>query len=68
MDPSTHTALQGSVASLRTSMHLLDSSLSILDAGVADYPRLARVLQTTRVSQPLPPSPPFVLPSSTHTR
>lgn len=57
MDPSSHNALQGSVASLRTSMHLLDSSLSILDAGVGDYPRLARVLQTTRVSHTAPPHP-----------
>ena len=30
-------------------MHLLDSSISILDAGVSDYPRLSKVLQTTRV-------------------
>ncbi|KAK5679511.1 DASH complex subunit spc19 [Elasticomyces elasticus] len=29
-------------------MHLLDSSINILDTGVSDYPRLAKVLQTTR--------------------
>ncbi|KAK5131931.1 hypothetical protein LTR08_000443 [Meristemomyces frigidus] len=48
MDSSTHSALQASVSALRSSMHLLDSSISILDAGVSDYPRLAKVLQTTR--------------------
>ncbi|KAK0951528.1 DASH complex subunit spc19 [Friedmanniomyces endolithicus] len=29
-------------------MQLLDSSIAILDTGVGDYPRLAKVLQTTR--------------------
>ncbi|KAK4894698.1 DASH complex subunit spc19 [Elasticomyces elasticus] len=48
MDRSSHNALQGCVASLRSSMHLLDSSINILDTGVSDYPRLAKVLQTTR--------------------
>lgn len=48
MDSSTHSALQASVSALRSSMHLLDSSISILDAGVSDYPRLVKVLQTTR--------------------
>ncbi|TKA70014.1 hypothetical protein B0A55_07037 [Friedmanniomyces simplex] len=48
MDRSSHAALQGCVASLRSSMHLLDSSITILDSGVSDYPRLAKVLQTTR--------------------
>ncbi|KAK5163360.1 DASH complex subunit spc19 [Saxophila tyrrhenica] len=56
MESSTSSALAGSVSSLRSSMHLLDSSISILDSGVADYPRLARVLQRTRhfelVSEP----------------
>lgn len=42
-------ALEGCVASLRSSMQLLDSSISILDSGVNDFPRLAKVLQTTRV-------------------
>ncbi|KAK5111901.1 hypothetical protein LTR62_004633 [Meristemomyces frigidus] len=46
MDPNV--ALNGCVSSLRTSMSLLDSSISILDSGVSDYPRLTRVLQTTR--------------------
>jgi hypothetical protein len=41
--------LGGCVASLRNSMQLLDSSINILDDGVNDFPRLAKVLQTTRV-------------------
>ena len=51
MDSTSHSALQGCVASLRSSMQLLDSSISILDSGVSDYPRLAKVLKTTRVRQ-----------------
>lgn len=42
-------ALEGCVGSLRSSMQLLDSSINILDQGVSDFPRLAKVLQTTRV-------------------
>jgi hypothetical protein len=49
MDSSSSTALQGCVSSLRTSMQLLESSINILDTGVHDYPRLSKVLQTTRV-------------------
>jgi DASH complex subunit SPC19 len=49
MDSSASTALQGCVSSLRTSMQLLESSINILDTGVHDYPRLSKVLQTTRV-------------------
>jgi hypothetical protein len=30
-------------------MQLLESSINILDTGVHDYPRLSKVLQTTRV-------------------
>jgi len=30
-------------------MQQLESSINILDAGVSDYPRLAKVVQTTRV-------------------
>ncbi|KAF2271050.1 DASH complex, subunit Spc19 [Lojkania enalia] len=40
--------LEGCVASLRNSMQLLDGTISILDSGVNDFPRLAKVLQTTR--------------------
>lgn len=50
MDTSTQNALQGCVSSLRSGMQLLESSINILDSGVSDYPRLAKVLQTTRVS------------------
>ncbi|KAF2747610.1 hypothetical protein M011DRAFT_402300 [Sporormia fimetaria CBS 119925] len=42
------TPLEGCVGSLRSSMQLLDSSLNILDSGVNDFPRLSKVLQTTR--------------------
>jgi DASH complex subunit SPC19 len=42
-------ALEGCVASLRASMQNLDSTINILDDGVSDMPRLAKVLQTTRV-------------------
>ena len=49
MDSSSHNALQGCVSSLRTSMQMLESSINILDSGVSDYPRLSKVLQTTRV-------------------
>jgi DASH complex subunit SPC19 len=50
MNSSSSTALQGCVTSLRTSMQLLESSINTLDSGVHDYPRLTKVLQTTRVS------------------
>ena len=42
--------LEGCVGSLRNSMQLLGSSINILAEGVNDFPRLAKVLQTTRVS------------------
>ena len=38
-----------SVSSLQSSLQLLESSINTLDAGVNDFPRLAKVLQTTRV-------------------
>lgn len=41
--------LEGCVGSLRNSMQLLDSSINILAEGVNDFPRLSKVLQTTRV-------------------
>lgn len=46
---SMASALEGCVASLRSSMQNLDSTINILDDGVSDMPRLAKVLQTTRV-------------------
>jgi len=51
MDTGSHNALQGCVSSLRSSMQLLDSSINTLDSGASDYPRLAKVLQTQRVSK-----------------
>jgi hypothetical protein len=58
MNSSSSTALQGCVTSLRTSMQLLESSINTLDSGVHDYPRLTKVLQTTRVSPEYPlPTP-----------
>ncbi|CAD6580520.1 MAG: hypothetical protein ASARMPRED_000237 [Alectoria sarmentosa] len=41
--------LASCVSSLRSTNALLSSSISILDSGVNDFPRLAKVLQTTRV-------------------
>ncbi|KAF2741497.1 DASH complex, subunit Spc19 [Polyplosphaeria fusca] len=41
-------SLEGCVSSLRNSMQLLDQSISILDSGVSDFPRLSKTLQTTR--------------------
>lgn len=37
------------VASLRTSLSLLESSVDTLGAGVSDFPRLGSVLKTVRV-------------------
>ncbi|KAF2675172.1 DASH complex, subunit Spc19 [Microthyrium microscopicum] len=49
-------SLEGCVSSLRESLSLLDSSIKTLDAGVNDFPRLSKVLQSTRhfelVSEP----------------
>ncbi|KAF2438773.1 DASH complex, subunit Spc19 [Karstenula rhodostoma CBS 690.94] len=41
-------ALEGCVGSLRSSMQLLDSSINILDEATNDFPRLSKVLHTTR--------------------
>lgn len=43
-------SLSSSVSSLQSSLQLLDSSIHTLDSGVNDFPRLCKVLQTTRVS------------------
>ncbi|MCJ1287913.1 hypothetical protein MMC26_007265 [Xylographa opegraphella] len=48
--------LSGCVNSLQSSISLLGSSISILDSGVNDFPRLAKVLQTTRHFELLPES------------
>lgn len=42
-------SLSSSVSSLQSSLNLLESATDILDAGVSDFPRLCKVLQTTRV-------------------
>ena len=44
------------VSSLRASLNLLDSSISILDEGVSDLPRLRKVLQTQRHFELVPES------------
>lgn len=45
------------VASLRTSLTLLESSVDTLGSGVSDFPRLGSVLKTVRVRVSPPPSP-----------
>ncbi|PGH09879.1 hypothetical protein AJ79_05606 [Helicocarpus griseus UAMH5409] len=47
-------SLSSSVSSVRSSLQLLDSSIHILDEGVNDFPRLCKVLQTTRHFELLP--------------
>ncbi|KAL4785917.1 DASH complex subunit Spc19 [Aspergillus varians] len=47
-------SLASSVASLQSSLQLVDSSISILDSGVSDFPRMTKVLQTTRHFELLP--------------
>ena len=48
------------VASLRTSLQYLESSVSTIDAGVSDFPRLVTALKTVRVRPLLiPPHSPF---------
>ncbi|KAE9963972.1 hypothetical protein BLS_008773 [Venturia inaequalis] len=44
-------SLQGCVSSLRETIGTLSSSIRTLDQGVNDFPRLAKVLQTTRSAQ-----------------
>ncbi|KAE8356561.1 DASH complex subunit Spc19 [Aspergillus coremiiformis] len=47
-------SLSASVTSLQSSLQLLDSSISTLDAGISDFPRLCKVLQSTRHFELLP--------------
>ncbi|KAH1318326.1 hypothetical protein KXV70_008642 [Aspergillus fumigatus] len=47
-------SLQASVDSLQSSLQTLDSSISTLDSAVSDFPRLCKVLQTTRHFELLP--------------
>ena len=42
-------SLSASVTSLQSSLSLLDSSIRILDSGISDFPRLKKVLSSTRV-------------------
>ncbi|KAA6408136.1 MAG: DASH subunit Spc19 [Lasallia pustulata] len=50
----TSSPLASCVSSLQSSMQLLGSSISILDSGVNDFPRLSKVLHTTRHFELLP--------------
>lgn len=47
--PSVNVSYAGCVSSLRDSLHFLESSVQTLDNGVADFPRLIKVLKTVRV-------------------
>jgi DASH complex subunit SPC19 len=49
-------ALEGCVSSLRESLVLLDSSIQRIDSGVNDFPRLSKVLRSTRVRMDCKPS------------
>lgn len=48
------TSLGPAVSSLSASLALLESSISILDEGVSDFPRLCKVLQTQQHFELLP--------------
>ncbi|KAF7160000.1 hypothetical protein CNMCM5623_005546 [Aspergillus felis] len=47
-------SLQASVDSLQSSLQTIDSSISTLDSAVSDFPRLCKVLQSTRHFELLP--------------
>ncbi|KAB8232861.1 DASH complex subunit SPC19 [Aspergillus alliaceus] len=47
-------SLSASVVSLQSSLQIIDSSISTLESGVSDFPRLCKVLQTTRHFELLP--------------
>ncbi|EEP80693.1 conserved hypothetical protein [Uncinocarpus reesii 1704] len=47
-------SLSSSVSSLQSSLQLLESSIDVLDSGVHDFPRLCKVLQSTRHFELLP--------------
>jgi DASH complex subunit SPC19 len=51
---STKSSLAGALSSLRNSTYTLSSTLSILDAGITDLPRLTHVLSQTRHFELLP--------------
>ncbi|RDW61491.1 hypothetical protein BP5796_11383 [Coleophoma crateriformis] len=57
MSTSTSNAsLAASVTALRSSLSLLDSSITILDSGINDFPRMKKVLSSTRHFELLPQS------------
>lgn len=47
-------SLSSAVSSLQSSLQLLELSINTLDSGVNDFPRLCKVLQTTRHYELLP--------------
>ncbi|KAL1975525.1 hypothetical protein VTN31DRAFT_3917 [Thermomyces dupontii] len=47
-------SLASSVASLQSSLHRVSNAIDILDNGVNDFPRISKVLQTTRHYELLP--------------
>ncbi|KAJ5239607.1 hypothetical protein N7468_004226 [Penicillium chermesinum] len=47
-------SLASSVSSLQSSLQRLDNAITTLDSGVNDFPRLCKVLQTTRHFELLP--------------
>ncbi|KAA8647227.1 hypothetical protein EYZ11_008653 [Aspergillus tanneri] len=47
-------SLSAAVTSLQSSLDVLDSSIETLESGVSDFPRLSKVLQTTRHFELLP--------------
>lgn len=50
------TTLAPAVASLQASLTLLESSVSVLDEGVSDFPRMRKVLQTQQHFELVPES------------
>lgn len=54
LNTSSTASLAGALTSLRNSTYTLSSTLSILDAGISDLPRLSHVLSQTRHFELLP--------------
>ncbi|KAG6040822.1 hypothetical protein E4U41_006993 [Claviceps citrina] len=52
--PAGTASYAGCVASLRSSLHHLQSSVQTLDSGIADFPRLIKVLKTVRHYELIP--------------
>ncbi|BFZ64598.1 DASH complex subunit spc19 [Saitoella coloradoensis] len=51
---STSTSLESCISSLRSSVDLLSISISTLDTGINDFPRIAHLLSSTRHFELLP--------------